>query len=89
MWSGSVVLSEISCDEVLEEIDHYLHGELDAGRSARLAIHLTDCAYCFERADFQRRLKEIVRSKCRSQAPEHLLVRIRHTIRGEDLDAGA
>lgn len=74
-------MSEISCEEVLSEIEHYLHGELDRSRSGQLAEHLADCPPCFERADFQRRLKEMVRIKCRSEAPEHLVWRIRMAIR--------
>jgi anti-sigma factor (TIGR02949 family) len=75
-----VDLSEISCDEVLAEIEHFLHGELDPDRSAHLASHLGSCSPCFDRAEFQRRLKEIVKHKCRSQAPEHLVLRIREVI---------
>lgn len=73
-------MSEISCEEVLSEIEHFLHGELDRERSARLAGHLESCPPCFDRAEFQRRLKDIVRDKCRSEAPEHLIVRIRQAI---------
>jgi len=74
-------LSEISCEEVLSEIEDYLHGEVDPARSAVLAEHLADCPPCFERAEFRRRLKEIVRAKCRSEAPEHLVWRVRMAIR--------
>jgi anti-sigma factor (TIGR02949 family) len=73
-------LSEISCDEVLTEIEHYLHGELDQRRTALLGEHLADCPPCFERAEFQRKLKEIVRVKCQCQAPEYLVARIRQAI---------
>lgn len=84
MSCGSVGLSEISCEEVLEQIEHYLHGELDHQTSAHLVEHLGECTPCFEHAEFQRKLKEIVRSKCRSeQTPQHLLVRVRETIRAE------
>ncbi len=78
-----MALSEISCDEVLHEIEHYLHGELSEERSANLAQHIGECAPCFERAEFQRKLKEIVRAKCRCDTPEHLVVRIRQAIRYE------
>jgi mycothiol system anti-sigma-R factor len=83
MWSGSVDLSEISCEEVLAEVEHYLHGELDADRARLLATHLSTCSPCWERAEFARKLKDIVRTKCTSHAPEHLTVRIRETIRRE------
>jgi anti-sigma factor (TIGR02949 family) len=77
-------ISGIGCDEVLHEIEHYLHGELEPTRSQHLAEHLAECAPCFERAEFQRKLKDIVRTKCRSQAtPEHLVVRIHSAIRAE------
>jgi anti-sigma factor (TIGR02949 family) len=80
MWFGSVVLSEISCEEVLREIEHYLHGELDPISSAQLAAHLETCTPCLDRAEFQRKLKEIVRAKCRMEAPDHVIVRIRQAI---------
>ena len=77
-------MSEISCDEVLHEIEHYLHGELGQQQSSRLATHLEGCGPCFERAEFQRKLKEIVREKCRAHAtPAHLMVRVQRAIRLE------
>jgi anti-sigma factor (TIGR02949 family) len=77
-------LSEISCDDVLTEIEHYLHGELDPVRSTRLAAHLSSCSPCFHRAEFQRKLMGIIRTKCRTTAtPEHLLSRIREGLRAE------
>jgi mycothiol system anti-sigma-R factor len=83
MWSGSEDLSEISCDEVLHEIEHYLHGELGQQQSSRLATHLEECSPCLERAEFQRKLKEIVRDKCRCETPEHVVLRIQQAIRLE------
>jgi anti-sigma factor (TIGR02949 family) len=81
-------LSEISCDEVLAEIEHYLHGELDPDRASRLASHLSTCTPCWDRAEFTRKLKDIVRMKCRSHTPEHLVVRIREAIRRESPPQG-
>jgi len=80
-------LSEISgirCEEVLHEIEHYLHGELDRERTVHFAEHLEACAPCFDRAEFQRKLKEIVRAKCRAHAtPENLVIRVQRAIRAE------
>lgn len=76
-------MSEISCEEVLAEVEDYLHGELDPDRARVLATHLSTCGPCWNRAEFARKLKDIVRTKCRSQTPEHLVVRIRETIRRE------
>jgi mycothiol system anti-sigma-R factor len=84
-------LSEINCEEVLHQIEHYVDGELDPSRSAHLAQHLAGCGSCLERADFQRRLKEIVRDKCGYQqaAPEHLLGKVQRAIESEQGSLGA
>ena len=84
MWFGSVDLSEISCIEVLEEIELYIDGELESDRAAHLAEHLRTCSPCMRHAEFQAKLKDIVRTKCRSETPEHLMVRIRVMLRRED-----
>ena len=77
-------MSEISCEEVLVEIEQYIDGEVDARRSVVLAAHLSECGYCLDRADFRRKLKELLRVKCRAeQAPDHVLHRIRASIRSE------
>jgi mycothiol system anti-sigma-R factor len=81
-------LSKISCEEVLAEIEHYLHGELDPGQAAILAEHLETCLPCFDRSEFQRKLKEIVRTKCYSEAPEHLVWKVRMAIRAEHISHG-
>ena len=74
----------MECDEVLAELQDYLHGELDSERSLHLAEHLAACSPCFDRAEFQRRFRDIVRSKCRSSVPsDQLAVRIRVAIRTE------
>jgi mycothiol system anti-sigma-R factor len=82
--------TEITCDEVLAEVEHYLHGELDPAHASVLARHLSSCSPCWKRAEFQRKLKDIVRGKCLSDRPsEAFVVRIRQSIRtrfvfGED-----
>jgi mycothiol system anti-sigma-R factor len=83
-------LSEISCEEVLHQIEHFVDGELDPSRSAHLAQHLGGCGSCLERTDFQRRLKEIVRRKCGSEhtPPEHLLGKVQRAIESEQATPG-
>jgi mycothiol system anti-sigma-R factor len=78
-------LSEINCDDVLHEIEHFIDGELDAARSAHLEGHLAECGSCLDRAGFQQRVKEIVRTKCGGQetTPSFLLERIRIRIQAE------
>lgn len=76
-------MSEISCDEVLVEIEHFLHGELDQIRAAHLARHLRECEPCLDRAEFTRTLKAVIRAKCRTEAPEYLSLRIQQALRKE------
>ncbi len=79
-------MSEIACDEVLRELERYLDGELEAGAATDLAEHLAECGPCSDRAGFDRRLKEIVREKCLSQAPADLWIRLRGTLEAEGRD---
>ncbi len=81
-------MSEISCEEVLRDIELYVDGELDRVRSLELDEHLQGCRSCLGHADFRRRLKSVVRSKWGPQAPEDLFERITESIRASEGPAG-
>lgn len=83
MWYGSEDLSEINCTEVLHEMQLYIDGELDPERAADFAEHLERCSPCLEHSEFQRKLKAILRAKCRGASPEHVVRRVREAIRLE------
>jgi mycothiol system anti-sigma-R factor len=79
-------MGDIRCEEVLAEIERYIDGELAVERLRVLAVHLDECSPCLDRADFQAKLKEIVRRKCSASpqpAPEHLILRVRSVIQAE------
>ena len=76
-------MSETSCEEVLRQLELYIDGELELERASLLVAHLETCSPCLRHVSFQAKLKEIVRRKCRSETPEHLVVRIRTMIRAE------
>ena len=80
-------MSEISCEEVLRDIELHVDGELDHARSLELDEHLQGCESCLGRADFRRRLKVVVRSKWGPQAPEELFERIAESIRSSEQPA--
>ncbi len=75
----------MNCSEVLAEIEAYIDGELPSDRTVHLVDHLHSCSPCLDRADFQRKLKEIIGRKCHAAAetPEHLMVRVKAAIRSE------
>jgi mycothiol system anti-sigma-R factor len=55
----------------------YIDGELDVASTDELQRHLGQCRECFSHAEFERRLKEMVRRACGAeQAPAHLRERL-------------
>lgn len=64
------------CDEVLERLDRYLDGECPQDLEVIVRAHLDECSPCLDRADFQRKLRVLIASKCKDAAPSGLLDRI-------------
>lgn len=64
------------CDDLLRELDDFLHGELDADEQRRLRAHLEDCPPCFETADFQAHLRQLIAKRCREEVPSTLQARL-------------
>ncbi len=69
-------MSPIDCERALREIEIYVDGELDAAEAEMLSAHLGDCPPCGTRAEFQRRLKALLATKCASEMPVSLRVRL-------------
>jgi mycothiol system anti-sigma-R factor len=71
-------LSEISCEEVLKQVDFYLTVELPPEEIDQIAGHLVDCGSCDDRVQLHLRLREIIARKCgETAAPDTLLTRVR------------
>jgi mycothiol system anti-sigma-R factor len=65
------------CNDTRLLIHAYLDNELDAGDSARLLQHLTDCPACSREFERQARLKDLLQSaKPRHALPEALRARV-------------
>ena len=64
------------CDDLLHELEHYLHGELTPDKRAEVEAHLHDCPPCLETADFQDQLRKLVAKRCFEQVPDELRTRI-------------
>jgi mycothiol system anti-sigma-R factor len=78
-------LSQIDCQQVLEQIELYLDGELEGESRAEIQEHLGRCGPCMDRSDFQRRLRELLKTKCGcDEVPEHLLERVRRLLAESD-----
>lgn len=74
-------MSEITCEDVLREIERYVDGELGSDQTQQLTEHLAQCASCLDHEAFQRKLKQLIRSKCGLETPENLWQRIREATR--------
>jgi mycothiol system anti-sigma-R factor len=71
-------LSPTECERVLEQIELYLDGELGGAVRLEVEQHLGGCGDCTGHADFQRKLKEMVRAKCGCrEVPPELVDRVR------------
>jgi len=72
----------MDCDEALIEIESYLDGELGQDFRQEVESHLAGCSHCFERGEFRKRLREIVRRKCTAvgELPPAVADRIRAAI---------
>lgn len=70
------------CEQVLQELEMYLDGELADGECRRIEQHLADCHGCFDRDQFRRSLRDIIRRKCGTEEiPTELEARIKSSIR--------
>lgn len=80
-------MSPTDCEHVLRQIELYLDGELVAFERVEIERHLGGCLPCGGHADFQRRLKEMLRAKCGCRdVPAELDARIRELLAGLPTD---
>jgi mycothiol system anti-sigma-R factor len=71
-------LSPTDCEHVLRQIELYLDGELVGFERVEIERHLGACDPCTGHADFQRKLKEMLRTKCGcNDVPQELIERVR------------
>jgi mycothiol system anti-sigma-R factor len=54
----------MTCEESLQNLSRYLDRELDDTAASELARHLAECRQCFSLAEFERRLRAMVRRSC-------------------------
>jgi mycothiol system anti-sigma-R factor len=67
----------MNCQDCLDRMWQYIDGELDVESTDELQRHLAQCRECFSEAEFERRLKDMVRRACGAErAPERLRERL-------------
>ncbi|MFB3738558.1 MAG: mycothiol system anti-sigma-R factor [Candidatus Velamenicoccus archaeovorus] len=77
-------MSPIDCQQVLQQIELYLDGELDPAMGVEMRRHLGACSPCMDHADFKRHLRELLKAKCGcDEVPPHVLDRVRSLLSEE------
>lgn len=59
-----------SCDEIMEVLQAYLDGEVDAETARKVAGHLEDCSACSHESDVYERIKTSLSNRRRDIDPE-------------------
>jgi len=73
----------VDCREVLQNVYHFLDGELTSHRRDQIAEHLNRCGPCFKAFGFETELRRLIANRCRDQVPDELRVRIAAAIAHE------
>ncbi len=77
-------MSPIDCEEVLRDLELFLDGEIAGARCEEVEAHLAGCRECMSRAEFRRRVRQIVAAKlCAEEVPPGLLERVRRALEAE------
>lgn len=67
----------IHCEEVIASLLEYLDGEIDDARRALIDDHLAECRGCFSRAEFERALRNRLRTLANAPPPASLRRRLK------------
>lgn len=70
----------VDCGAVFAKLDLILDRELPPSELDRMQGHLEACLPCSDRADFETRLRAVVRERCVDEAPPELVARIRDVL---------
>ena len=71
----------VDCAQVFARLDLILDRELPASELLEMEGHLTACLHCADRAEFEQKLRAIVRERCVDRAPASLVADIRAALR--------
>lgn len=58
-------MTEIDCEQVLEQIWSYLDGEMDERAYLEIRLHVSECSGCGPKYEFQHKLLALIEAKCR------------------------
>jgi anti-sigma factor (TIGR02949 family) len=70
----------LSCEKVIESIWEFLDREITPDAATSLQKHFELCRSCFSRFEFERALRENIRTKTSHTCPEKLKTRIQQIV---------
>ena len=73
----------LSCETVLDLLEPFVDGDLDAAEEARLRAHLAGCASCAAERDLAEQIRRELRALPQPECPPELLARVVQAGRGE------
>ena len=69
-------MTDCGCEKAKQDLEEFLHHELERREYADIAEHLAGCQDCTDEAHVGRVLTEAVRRACRDTAPAELRVQV-------------
>jgi mycothiol system anti-sigma-R factor len=71
----------VNCKESLLKLYEFLDGDLAKISVSEIEVHLDNCRHCWDRFEFEKRLKELVKTSCcKTTCPDALRERIKELI---------
>lgn len=74
-------MADCGCEKAKQDLEEYLHHELERREYADITEHLATCTDCADEAHLGRVLTEAVKRACVDTAPEELRVQVISTLR--------
>jgi mycothiol system anti-sigma-R factor len=74
---------EFDCGSAVEQLYHYLDGELTEQRRVKITEHLDYCGPCAAAAVFESELRLVIADRCKDHVPDSLRERIASAIEAE------
>jgi mycothiol system anti-sigma-R factor len=73
----------VDCSSAIDELYHYLDGELTDERRAEIAEHLDYCAPCAGALGFEAELRQVIANRCKDHVPDALRHKIAALLEAE------
>ncbi len=74
---------EVDCRAAIDQLYHYLDGELTEQRRRKIAEHLEYCGPCAGAAGFEAELRQVIADRCRDRVPDALREKVAALIEEE------